>query len=289
MSKKKGGIKKEQSLEAVKIRPPSVIPSGAFDSLDIAFDDDGEKKSLLSDEEDEWFVRTIERMSGRDVSERESSPLLLKTRAMLMIRKIYRQAEAGDFNAIETMVDFAWWATKLLSMLREKRAEEMVSIASESLSWPVLASRHAASGEDAKMVVKQLRLGEKLGYRVDETSKWRWDDFTHIAMLLRYDVLRIREVARNRDEHPLEEVRSGFGINAKVVAELPEWGPLSSAKRWWTVARERFLFAYPEPEKIDRLASLIEVKNRKSPSYVRGKIMRRIEERFLNFADETQH
>jgi hypothetical protein len=80
------------------------------------------------------------------------------------------------------------------------------------------------------------------------------------------------------------EANVEWGRLGKTIDELPQF-TTDAAEKWWTVAREVFLYSYPKPQDVPELAGLVKAKSkRRSPGRIKQAILQMIHDRFVSFA-----
>lgn len=141
-----------------------------------------------------------------------------------------------------------------------------------------MMSRHPLLCDDYKAMFQGLKLGADLPLELHSSARWVWDDPANVAFALLTYLWQARE----------ERLKSLFDVDCgdfgKGMKRLPKFTS-DSAPQWWEVAREVFLFSYPEPQRVPELAALVKAPSkRRSPGRIKQAILDLLKARFIGFA-----
>jgi hypothetical protein len=152
--------------------------------------------------------------------------------------------------------------------------------------WPILCSPHRRLAHDATNIMAQVDLGRDFEFVVTKGARWdSREQFTSVAR----DLCRHIETVRDNPALaflPYAQAAVALPPIPHDPAAIAESG---AAQKWWNVAKEAFLFTYPEPEEVECLNNLIKGKARQSPGRIGARILGRLEARFLSlFASDPR-
>jgi hypothetical protein len=179
-------------------------------------------------------------------------------------------AKEKNASAIDYVLQITRQGCAFLKKLAETDPQLLRPAARRSWRWPVLKSLHPFLSDDHIALCTNLQLGQDTPFEIHPTARWKTDAGGVIAFgLLSY----LHETAA-RDTGPL----------GKYLSALPKFRD-DSALQWWKIGQYLLLLAYPNPERITELESLVTApSHRKSAGRVRFRIMRILRERFLSLA-----
>ncbi|HWN97557.1 MAG TPA: hypothetical protein VNT99_21190 [Methylomirabilota bacterium] len=179
-------------------------------------------------------------------------------------------AKEKNEAAIEYVLQITRQGCVFLKGLSETNPELLRPAARRSWRWPVLKSLHPYLSDEHELICKNLQLGQDTPFEIHPSARWKTDAAGVIAFCL----LTYLYDARERDAGPL----------GKHLSAFPKFSE-DSAPRWWKVGQYLLLLAYPNPERVPELESLVKApSHRKSPGRVRFRIMKILRDRFLSLA-----
>lgn len=210
--------------------------------------------------------------------ESNSSLLDLYIKANSIVGYLNHLAEKGNQKAVERLAEIAIEATSCLSVLAKSNPSLLRPMAGNCIAWPLIKSIHPLLSDDSEDLLNtKLKLGSALGLDIRSNSHWKIDDpVGKIALALVLFISRAR-TQPNKDY-------IDYGIYGKHASKLPPFST-GSALDWWGMAKECFLFSYPNPEKVEAFNQLVlSPQKRKSPGRIKAAILEMIRRRFLGMA-----
>ena len=166
-----------------------------------------------------------------------------------------------------------------LTRLAKQHPETFKKIAYLQTTWPLMMSSQPGLGEKPSEVLKDLQLGKNAdaevnpGARVNTQKASRCKGIKEIAAALVNCVQS-------------EWYATGSKLNGQPVGRLSTQDD-ACFDTWWGTAKQRLLEAYPKPEGIPELTSLVTAPSRKIyPSVMRQAIFRKLQSAFRALANK---
>lgn len=220
----------------------------------------------------------------------------LKSKQDAYFQYIKQLAKAGHAAALQTLATVAYEATEILNEMARSSPDLIAPMASKQVAWPTLRSSHKKynlSDNQERKLFESIGLGKKSGLKI--SSKSRFDpqnNVNQIAIKLLNYVQRIRDLANGllsaffnlKSKHNLGKT---LDERAALLPELP--GESRVVAKWWEVAKEFLLEAYPALDPISEhgfdevhpvLQAVYNSSRQIAPSKHKGRILDKIERSF---------
>jgi len=196
-------------------------------------------------------------------------------------------AMAGDSEPLEVAVTALNHMVSMLSDFVSLYPETSLKVGRTVEQWPILCSPHRALADDAERIMERVGLGKDFDFLVAHGARWDLrEQFTGVARDL---YLHIEAVRRDPDIlHFLPYAQAAVAL--PPIPHNPRARAASdAAQKWWNVAKEAFLFSYPEPQTLRSLADLVTGEASRSAATIRARILVRLEARFLKLFGSIAH
>jgi hypothetical protein len=178
--------------------------------------------------------------------------------AQLGLKHLQVLADAGNRKALAAIVELAVNATRITSEFSRLKPKVLRPIAEHCFLWPFLRARRERFGDNHKLLVKEIGLGEKVLFSEEALARIRGNKASFgIALLL---LCRIEDYRRPLF-HFGRASESAWQIAAAKLKPLS----VRNWKRWFEVAWELLLAEHSgHPEKVPRLRKLGEYRSNHS-------------------------
>ncbi len=216
----------------------------------------------------------------------------LYTAGTSIIGILTQRARDGDADAALELARLAGEATEHLTKICKAKPELVLSLSRLRRAWPVIKHKKAKLSDDEKDLFAAIQLGADDFIELDaQTAKWKWDDAGKIA----YGLLNYIRVSRGSPPHGFDNGAMSKFVKEKLPRDFDDDDENKTA--WWKVAKEIFLFSYPEPHAVQELSQLVPMAirrkkdgrtitnpKRRSPGVLKQEILSILQSRFLAFA-----
>lgn len=191
-----------------------------------------------------------------------------------------QRARDGNTDAAQELARLASESTVQLTKICKAKPDLVWPLSKYFRAWPVIKKKNAKLSNEEMDLFAAIQLGANDFIELHaQTAKWKLDDAGKIA----YSLLNYIRVSRGSPPHGFDN-----GAISKFVKEkLPRDFADENADDWWNVAKDIFLFSYPQPHAIDELKSLTPATSKgrqKSPGRLDEDIFRKLKSRFMAFA-----
>lgn len=116
---------------------------------------------------------------------------------------------------------------------------------------------------------------------LSRSARWKMDGFGLVALQILLCLWKSRRNFNHDSIYSLGDDHDSYGIHAYYIGPFHS----DSAAAWWELALNTFTDFYRHPEQLPGLASCVKGPSaNRSPSARRNYIIRKVRERFVNFA-----
>ena len=208
---------------------------------------------------------------------------LFTEKAIQLLRPVVRSAEGGNPSAIEAISYLAHHLTKSLEKISKNNLKKVRDISSHCFFWPVLHTPHSQFRmEQYDSYIANLKTGSNLPVRVDR-ARWSNDSLSMLAFELIVFVHRLRadrEIDTTDDPFGDYSPQSELGESCK---SLPKLTKETAKSHWWPVAREIFLFSYPDPLALDQFKGMLKYEQHESTNF-RSAFLNALKDKFISLS-----